>query len=109
MKYWSILRQCCGSQQSIHHRFYLHGIARDREASLHYPQSSYDDPDCGQYQLEVVERLFLGTLLARTFKQQLWLAYNRPQERIRSGMCAEWETRIRAGADFNGKNWTGGA
>ena len=106
MKYWSILRQCCGSQQSQDHRLELHGIAQNDQAHPHHPQGSYDDPDCEEYRLEVVERLFLGTWLARKFPTQLWLAANRTEERIRPGMCAQWEQRIRAGIDFNGKNWT---
>jgi len=107
MKYWAILRQCCGSQQSEDHRLELHGISQEKQQGrLHHAQGSFADPDCEMYQLEVVEKLFLGTLLARTHPDRLWLAYTRPEERIQPGMCAAWTRRISEGLDFNGKNWT---
>ena len=105
MKYWAILRQCCGSQQSVDHRLELHGVTQEQQEHMHHPQGSYDDPDCEKYNLEVVEQLFLGTRLARAFPDELWLAFGRDQERIRRGMCASEAKKIRDGADFNGKAW----
>lgn len=142
MKYWSVLRQCCGSQASMDYRNALRrsagavgGSASDGSASGSsgsaggggsgnarasgggaslpspstppaQPPSRLDDPDCGLYDLAAVERRFLSTQLARAYPGQLWLAYQRPEERIRPGLCAEWQQRIRAGLDANGRNWS---
>ena len=111
MKYWSILRQCCGSQQSLGNRFRIHNIseaeqlaaAHKVQAKLDHPLASWrNDTDCNMYQLDVVESLFLNTLLARKFHNRLWLAYNTRKELIRPHICARMEDVMRGGYDFNG-------
>ena len=118
MKYWEVLRRCCGTQQSADHRLELHGLlapaqgsdgsngsaaAAAAAAQRHSQGSSYDAADCDTYRLPSVEQRLLGTRLGRLYPAQLWLAALRPEERVRPGNCLAWERDIRGGVDFNGR------
>lgn len=83
MRYWSILRQCCGPQQSKTHRQQLHGCV----PSLSPEATTY--PACEMYNLTAVEELFASLPLFRVS----------PVHKV--GSCARDEAQIRAGREIN--------
>eukprot|EP00316_Scyphosphaera_apsteinii_P013690 CAMPEP_0119350148 /NCGR_PEP_ID=MMETSP1333-20130426/109912_1 /TAXON_ID=418940 /ORGANISM="Scyphosphaera apsteinii, Strain RCC1455" /LENGTH=222 /DNA_ID=CAMNT_0007362761 /DNA_START=633 /DNA_END=1298 /DNA_ORIENTATION=- len=104
MKYWQIIRQCCGSQQSIDSRIILHNST---VRPTHAPDS-YDQPSCQIYNLEQVEIAFLQTELSRKFPDALFPGGGRvPGDPliVTQGYCATTNAKIVKGYDFNGRNW----
>ena len=59
MRYWSILRQCCGFQQSKRKRQVLHGCG---DFSYHI-QGALDYHDCFSKNLSAVEHAYVSSLL----------------------------------------------
>ena len=96
MKYWKILRQCCGFQQSAVHLARLanstslvvgHGDpARDME--------ELDYPDCEMYDLDRVEALFFATSLSRRYPNALYVDVDRG---IKRGWCNATNTAAALG------------
>ena len=69
MRFWAILRQCCGSQSSIDNRLHVHSSRRGggNSTASNRPRHSVDDPDypaCEMYSLSAVEQLVLATALS---------------------------------------------
>ena len=57
MKFWSILRKCCGSQASQDQRLALHtaGLTFNHTLKFKHAVVDYDYPACEVYQLDEVE------------------------------------------------------
>ncbi|KAL1504440.1 hypothetical protein AB1Y20_010846 [Prymnesium parvum] len=103
LRWWMIIRQCCGYQSSQDHRNQLHGFAGRRHAEF-----DYDYVNCDVYQLPVVERAFLSTRLARQYIP--WIQFVREDvsllrdTSVSPGFCNRTNADIRRGMDFN-RRW----
>jgi hypothetical protein len=100
MKYWSILRRCCGSQSSIDHRNKMH---RKATALLH-PFETYDFVECNMYVMPQVEHYLTQTTvyqLLRKAKMKVVLEFHRPP--WTPGYCKKADEKLRDGLDFNDK------
>lgn len=104
MKYWMILRRCCGLQSSKDYRKLVHMSALNRTVginSLAHKPINPDYPACEVYDLEQVEGLFLNTYLSRRIKRQhLYLEYNKTE--IQNGTCKRDKQRISEGFELSG-------
>ena len=61
MRWWSILRQCCGPQQSKDHMLQLHNAT----VELSHQPTDYDYPACQTYNLQEAENELLDSELAK--------------------------------------------
>ena len=94
MRYWSILRQCCGNQMSQHQRLILHGCADTISTdSLSYPAC------------ELYNRNELSNLLSRTFVVRMKL--ETPVIHDYNAYCNAEDQKIIEGNDFNGAVFKG--
>eukprot|EP00966_Prymnesium_polylepis_P206561 4785590-Prymnesium_polylepis.3 len=103
LRWWMIIRQCCGYQSSQDHRNKLHGFASRR----HQPYD-HDYVNCDVYRLDEVEKAFLETKLAR-----LYIPYAQfvredmsslRDTAISPGFCNRTNREILNGRDFN-RRW----
>ena len=109
MRLWAILRQCCGSQQSLESRLALHNST----LSPRRPKRAVDHSQCRMYNLAEVERLMLATALGQRHPESIWLSWREDQfvtlplddVRIRPGFCSRTNAAIANGADFNNIPW----
>uniref|UniRef100_A0A7S3K1Q8 Uncharacterized protein n=1 Tax=Aureoumbra lagunensis TaxID=44058 RepID=A0A7S3K1Q8_9STRA len=100
IRFWDLLRLCCGTQQSISHRLYLHGCPPLR------PWFSVRSPHCEIYNLTAVEEIAYFAENAfgdRPFVNPFTIEDHRGDERI--GSCAKVEKKIIDGIDFNGRRF----
>lgn len=103
LRWWTIIRQCCGYQSSQDQRNRLHGNAQRR----HQP-FDYDYVNCDVYNLDEVEKAFLDTKLARQYTP--WVQYVREDfstlrdTTISPGFCNRTNRDIMRGMDFN-RRW----
>jgi hypothetical protein len=102
MKWWSVLRQCCGLQSSIDHRMKMHNYT-DYEA--HHTAFDPTAPSCELYNLTVVEQEVLSNPLAKGFSNAVSYGTRYGDPPIRPGICAETDEKLRSGLDVNGKVW----
>ena len=99
MKYWSILRRCCGSQSSIDHRNQMHNSNQ-----LHHSFEAYDFMECNMYNISQVELYITRTTVYRLLKQaqrSLIVEFYRPPWHL--GYCQKADQKLRDGFDFNDK------
>ena len=71
IRYWTILRQCCGKQMSVDWRKMLQKHTRDGHA-IHNHKRSMHDPNyhaCEMYNIKWVERLLLQSEFLMHFKE----------------------------------------
>jgi len=71
IRYWTILRQCCGKQMSVDWRKMLQNHTRDGHA-IHDHKHSMHDPNyhaCEMYNIKWVERLLLQSEFLMHFKE----------------------------------------
>ena len=101
MRYWMIIRRCCGSQQSYDNRLKLHNSTSPRAKAF----ISYDYLSCDIYDLDLVEEMFLQTNLSQRYPDDLYSANVRPTENIKKGFCRQSAEKIKAGYDFNDEKW----
>ena len=87
MRYWSILRRCCGLQQSKYNRLRLHGCA------VPIAVDSLEFPMCEAYNLTEVEVLFTQTRL---------YSYLQTDGQHTPGTCEADEQLLRGGLEFSG-------
>ena len=105
MRYWSILRQCCGFQQSLNKRKSLHRCGVN--SSSYAAQGSFGFHDCFTRNISSVEEAFTHTYLFRLVPP-VALA---PSEHLdfhwqSPGDCARIDAEIQSGLDFNKVNET---
>lgn len=103
MRYWIVLRQCCGFQQSLNKRQVLHGCGDKSFVT----QGEIDHHDCFTKNLSAVEEYFTHThlfervnpnkLAPRTHLEYHWLT---------PGDCVRKDAEISSGLDFNRANRT---
>ena len=103
LRWWMIIRQCCGYQSSQDQRNRLHGNSMRR----HHPYD-YDYVNCDVYNLDEVEKAFLDTKLARQYTP--WVQYVREDfsslrdTAVAPGFCNRTNRDIIRGMDFN-RRW----
>jgi hypothetical protein len=102
MRWWSVLRQCCGTQSSADHRMKLHGATGYTE---HHAPFSPTSPSCELYNRTAVEEELLRSPLAQGFVNSVSSGALSKDPPIKVGMCEEADAKIRAGLDFNGAAW----
>lgn len=91
MRYWDILRKCCGYQQSVHNRDILHQRVDEYGEAFLYPNF----PACSMYNISVVEDMFLHTELSKMFPEDLYLIHGGNKGMyITHGMCEREQQRI---------------
>ena len=95
MRWWAVLRQCCGSQQSVDHRLQLHNSTLEHK---HHP-TDYDYPACQVYDLPEAEKELLASELAKIAPESLCS----DQGCIDGDWCSSWSEKIAGGLDFNGQ------
>ena len=97
LRYWMVLRQCCGSQMSLQFRLLLHGCTN---VTIKDPDSlSY--PACEVYRVNEVTRLF-----TRTSLYQAMHGHDRDPAEEASLLAAQCEAdrlEIGQGKEFNGE------
>ena len=93
MRYWDILRQCCGLQQSIYNRMVLHNVSL---APNSYLDLGY--PACEVYNITQVESSFLKTTVSVKLPGALWVDYT--ARLVYPGSCQDMEDLLRNGTDF---------
>jgi hypothetical protein len=102
LRYWDIIRLCCGNQQSLQNRLKLHNsylvdtLSRNSE--------EYDYMNCDIYNLNKVEEEFLNSYLSKTYPKGLY-AQHEARETIRTGFCDRTNAMIKSGSDFNYHEW----
>ena len=99
MRYWSILRQCCGSQMSKHLRKELFGCPNSSDPLL---EGKIDYHMCGSWNLTAVEKNFVKTKLYSIVPADrlarpahLKLLWSKP------GDCEASHDAVRNGVGFN--------
>jgi hypothetical protein len=103
LRWWMIIRQCCGYQSSQDQRSRLHNSQWRRHKDY-----DYDYVNCEVYNLDNVEKEFLKTRLAREFTP--WVQYVREDLTLVSdaavspGFCNRTNQDMIRGMDFN-KRW----
>lgn len=107
MKFWSILRQCCGSQASQDELLALHtsNLSLNRSLNFKHALVDYDYPACETYRLDEVEKLLFQTKLAQLFPESVVVEYHpwRSSQPIKPGWCkAERQRMFESGLGFNG-------
>jgi hypothetical protein len=102
MRFWSILKKCCGSQASRDVRLAVHARRFNVSAVYRHSVADYDYPACEGYNLPVIEDLFMSTLLAQRFPAGLWVEAGHPS--ISRGWCTNERAKLEEGRDFNGRN-----
>ena len=95
LRYWQIVRRCCGSQASYDWRLELHNSSKRPHHSIH----ALDSMDCHLYKLDEVEKRVRESLLCVRFPHCL--------DCVHEGYCAETLGKLRDGFDFNGNKWRG--
>lgn len=98
MKYWSIVRRCCGSQSSIDYRNRIHGLH-----TLHHKFETVDYVDCDIYNISRVEELLYQTSVSKLMQGKVIIESKRPKAHL--GFCKREEKKLKAGFDFNGIRW----
>jgi len=106
MRFWAILRQCCGSQSSIDNRLHVHSSRRGggNSTASNRPRHSVDDPDypaCEMYSLSAVEQLVLATALSIRSPNEVYIEYGHAA--LYRGWCSHELAKLESGFDFNGK------
>jgi hypothetical protein len=93
MRYWDVLRQCCGLQQSIYNRMVLHNIslAEDSYLDLGYPA-------CEVYNITQVESSYLNSVVSVKFPHDLRVDFT--ERLVYPGYCQDMEDLIRNGTEF---------
>jgi hypothetical protein len=95
MRYWSLIRQCCGLQMSTQYRLFLHGCLNETLLAKSPDALSY--PACETYNMhEVAELLTRTTLYARRTHGS---GMKNASEIARQ--CAHSRRQIASGWDFN--------
>lgn len=89
VRWWSIVRQCCGFQSSVDTRNSLRAGKED-DKTLRYPFLSFGYVGCRTYNLTEVERLLRTSDLGRRYGT------------VPDGHCESSISAIRAGKGFNG-------
>ena len=95
MRYWSVLRRCCGPQMSFDYRARLLGLPRaDNAKSRSLNDPAYDA--CETYNLTAVERHVLRTRVASVCGPSMaQLSYKLPfANNITVGSCARYEAAV---------------
>ena len=101
MRYWSILRQCCGFQQSKRKRQVLHGCGD----FSHVTQGALDYHDCFSKNLSAVEHAYVSSLLFKTVPAHALTPLNHTAFHWQEvGDCGRIDIEIRHGLDFNKAN-----
>ena len=104
LRYWSIIRQCCGFQQSLQKRKSLHGCGND---SSFLEQGSLDYHDCFTRNISAVENAFTHSFLFRKVPPDaLAPLEHRDLHWQAPGDCERIDAEIRSGLDFNKANMT---
>lgn len=96
MKYWNIIRRCCGSQASVDYRNMIHGIKKRKHLF-----ETVDFMDCSIYNITEVERLLFKTTIANRMQNGIVVEYNRPK--AQPNYCKKEKKKLYLGYDFNGK------
>ena len=100
LKYWEILRKCCGPQASVKEREKLHGlrVSRSREA--------FDNAHCEIYDLDRVEESLFNTSLWRWHYSLSGRDFLQSKNMdVRRGLCCASRANIHNGHDFAGASW----
>ena len=101
MRYWSILRQCCGFQQSKRKRQVLHGCG---DFSYHI-QGALDYHDCFSKNLSAVEHAYVSSLLFEKVPARALSPSNHTTFHWQEvGDCDRIDVEIQNGLDFNKAN-----
>jgi len=102
MRFWSILRQCCGVQMSADWRAQLQNDSK--HVSHHENQTSFDYPACEIYNIEAVEKLLISSHVYRRyhrFSATLSTLSDR-DDNLTGSYCARTNTLVRTlRAPFN--------
>jgi hypothetical protein len=105
-RYWSVLRECCGSQMSLEYRLRLHGCANDTilakdPDSLHYPAcEAYDIREVA----ELMGRTSIVTRGIHSIFSNKFGGSRSPTAIVQS--CEASRQAIIDGMDFNGDYFT---
>jgi hypothetical protein len=90
LKYWDILRRCCGTQ-----------LSKLRANQLLNKTSNFENdfllrsyPACEMYDLTTVERLFLNTVLSKAYPKELFLSFAESLDVIKKGICDRSENKL---------------
>lgn len=102
MKWWTVLRQCCGLQSSVDHRMKMHNFT---DYEQHHAPFDPTAPSCELYNLTAVEKEVLRHPLARGFLNVVSYGMKAADPPIHPGICAESDEKLRSGIDINGKVW----
>ena len=105
LRYWEILRTCCGPQSSKDHQEHLHGM--DGFSSTAHPKRpsfALDSPHCDIYDLDAVEEALFNTSLWRWHWHLAEADFTMEKDQnIRRGVCCYSQLDIRNGKGFRGE------
>jgi hypothetical protein len=93
MRYWDVLRQCCGLQQSIYNRMVLHNLSLTADSYL-----DLDYPACEVYNITQVESSLLKTQVSVKFPEHVRVEFT--DLVVYPGYCQAMEDIIRNGSEF---------
>lgn len=97
LRYWEILRTCCGPQASVSHRNVLHGIKAGRASA------ALDSPHCEIYDLDAVEEALFNTSLWRAHFDLAKHDFLHAKDMdVKRGICCHSAVSTHNGNDFRG-------
>ena len=100
MRYWDVLRQCCGLQQSIYNRMVIHNVSLAPDSYL-----DFGYPACEIYNITQVVSSYLNSVVSIKFPQHVRVDFT--ERLMYSGYCQEMEDLLKSGTEFRrGKTFT---
>lgn len=103
-RYWSVLRECCGSQMSIQYRLRLHGCVNDTILSRDPDSLRY--PACEAYDIREVVELIRRTSIVTRGIQNTYQSFGVKSPASVAQACEESRQAIIGGKEFNGADFT---
>ena len=105
MRYFTVLRQCCGDQMSDDWRQALLPEDKKRKGYRpHHGAASPSFPACEMYDIDTVERLFMGTKIFQLSEQHG--VYTNPATVFNGSACSTYNHKVRTEGLGHDQRWT---